>query len=93
MTVSISAPDGANSAVAVEIYPLNAVGQKLMFGARKASRARWPTGSTPTSNTACPSSLLLVPTLRVGMQRQRSALRRGRRSVPIFIPRGAWNEE
>jgi hypothetical protein len=26
------------------------------------------------------------------MQRQRAALRRGRRSVPIFIPRRAWNE-
>lgn len=26
---------GAETAVAVEIYPLNAVGQKLMFGARK----------------------------------------------------------
>lgn len=35
MTVTISAPDEASSAVAVEIYPLNAVGQKLMFGARK----------------------------------------------------------
>ncbi|MBK8902756.1 MAG: hypothetical protein IPM53_16320 [Anaerolineaceae bacterium] len=35
MKVTISAPDEASSAVAVEIYPLNAVGQKLMFGARK----------------------------------------------------------
>ena len=35
MKVTISAPDAANSSVAVEIYPLNAVGQKLMFGARK----------------------------------------------------------
>lgn len=35
MMVKISEPSGGNSAVAVEIYPLNAVGQKLMFGARK----------------------------------------------------------
>lgn len=35
MKVTISAPGNGSSAVAVEIYPLNAVGQKLMFGARK----------------------------------------------------------
>ena len=35
MKVTISAPDATSSAVAVEIYPLNAVGQKLVFGARK----------------------------------------------------------
>jgi hypothetical protein len=35
MKVTISAPSSGSSAVAVEIYPLNAVGQKLMFGARK----------------------------------------------------------
>jgi len=35
MKVTISAPGSGSSAVAVEIYPLNAVGQKLMFGARK----------------------------------------------------------
>jgi hypothetical protein len=35
MNVTITNPDNGSSAVAVEIYPLNAVGQKLMFGARK----------------------------------------------------------
>ena len=35
MKVTISNPDNGHSAVAIEIYPLNAVGQKLMFGARK----------------------------------------------------------
>ncbi len=35
MKVNITNPDNGSSAVAVEIYPLNAVGQKLMFGARK----------------------------------------------------------
>ena len=35
MNVTITHPDNGHSAVAVEIYPLNAVGQKLMFGARK----------------------------------------------------------
>jgi hypothetical protein len=35
MKLNITAPDGDSSVVAVEIYPLNAVGQKLMFGARK----------------------------------------------------------
>ncbi|MCA9901597.1 MAG: hypothetical protein KC433_25625 [Anaerolineales bacterium] len=34
MNVSISGAAGG-TAVAIEIYPLNAVGQKLMFGARK----------------------------------------------------------
>jgi hypothetical protein len=34
MNVTITNPDNGSSAVAVEIYPLNAVGQKLMFGAR-----------------------------------------------------------
>ncbi|MCA9943623.1 MAG: hypothetical protein KC449_09095 [Anaerolineales bacterium] len=35
MNITITNPDNGSSAVAVEIYPLNAVGQKLMFGARK----------------------------------------------------------
>ena len=35
MNVTITHPNDDGSAVAVEIYPLNAVGQKLMFGARK----------------------------------------------------------
>ncbi len=35
MKVMITNPDNDSSAVAVEIYPLDAVGQKLMFGARK----------------------------------------------------------
>ena len=35
MKVTITNPENGSSAVAVEIYPLNAVGQKLMFGARK----------------------------------------------------------
>ena len=35
MQVAISAPDENSSVVAVEVYPLNAVGQKLMFGARQ----------------------------------------------------------
>ncbi|WP_420642101.1 hypothetical protein [Candidatus Leptofilum sp.] len=34
MNVTV-AGEGGGTAVAVEIYPLNAVGQKLMFGARK----------------------------------------------------------
>ncbi|WP_420631096.1 hypothetical protein [Candidatus Leptofilum sp.] len=34
MNVTIS-DAGEGTAVAVEIYPLNAIGQKLMFGARK----------------------------------------------------------
>ena len=34
MNLSIAEADG-KTAVSVEIYPLNAVGQKLMFGARK----------------------------------------------------------
>ena len=35
MNITITAPNGQGSRVAVEIYPLNAIGQKLMFGARK----------------------------------------------------------
>lgn len=35
MSVSVSAPEDGASVVAIEVYPLNAVGQKLMFGARK----------------------------------------------------------
>jgi len=35
MNVTITNSDNGSSAVAVEIYPLNAVGQKLMFGARQ----------------------------------------------------------
>ena len=33
--VTVSGSDDGSSAVAVEAYPINPVGQKLMFGARK----------------------------------------------------------
>ncbi len=35
MKMSVNASNADSSVVAVEVYPLNAVGQKLMFGARK----------------------------------------------------------
>ena len=35
MTARVRAGDGANSTIAVEAYPIDAVGRKLMFGARK----------------------------------------------------------
>lgn len=35
MSAKITAQDGENSKIAVEIYPLDAIGRKLMFGARK----------------------------------------------------------
>ncbi len=35
MNVTITNPENGCSTVAVEIYPLNAIGQKLMFGARR----------------------------------------------------------
>lgn len=39
MTVTISPSGEDSSTVAVEVYPLNAVGQKLLFGARKGVSA------------------------------------------------------
>jgi hypothetical protein len=33
--VAVSSSDGDSSTVAIEAYPINPVGQKLMFGARK----------------------------------------------------------
>lgn len=35
MMVTVSPQDTEGSNVAIEVYPLNAIGQKLMFGARK----------------------------------------------------------
>ncbi len=35
MTLQVRAGEDANSALAVEIYPIDAIGRKLMFGARK----------------------------------------------------------
>ena len=35
MSVKVSANDAAGSTIAVEAYPLDPVGRKLMFGARK----------------------------------------------------------
>jgi hypothetical protein len=35
MVAKVSSRDGESSGIAVEIYPLDAIGRKLMFGARK----------------------------------------------------------
>jgi hypothetical protein len=35
MSAKVTSQDGEKSGIAIEIYPLDAIGRKLMFGARK----------------------------------------------------------